>query len=63
MQTVSKYNPISMTVEAIRSLFVSGWTTPYGDPTTTILTALGVVGLIGVVTIGTTLYLFKKVVS
>ena len=63
MKTVSLYNPISITVEAIRSLFLEGWVTPYGSATATILTAYGVIALIGVVTIGTTLYLFKKVVS
>jgi len=66
MQTVSSYNPISFAVNAIRSLImppphcvictnVFDWST--------ILQAYGVIALIGVVTLGATLYLFRKVVS
>ncbi len=64
MQSVSKFNPISITVDAIRGLFLSN--SPQFATTNvaaTVLTAFGVIGAIGVVTIGTTLYLFKKVVS
>src|SRR5881409_1793540 len=60
MRTVSQFNPISITVDAIRSTMLNGWVS---NPAATILTAYGVIALIGVVTIGTTLYLFKKVIS
>ena len=60
MATVSQYNPISITVEAIRATMINGWVT---NPAATVLTAFGVIALIGVVTIGMTLYLFKKVIS
>src|SRR6266487_3277890 len=63
MQTVSSYNPISFAVNAIRSLImppphciictnVFDWST--------ILQAYGVIALIGVVTLGATLYLCRK---
>ena len=39
---------------------INGWVT---NPAATVLTAFGVIALIGVVTIGMTLYLFKKVIS
>jgi len=62
MQQVSPYNPVSITVDAIRATFMAN--APYfSNPAATILTAYGVIALIGVVTIGTTLYLFKKVIS
>src|SRR6266540_6648277 len=64
MQSVSRFNPISITVDAIRGLFLSN--SPQFATTNvaaTVLTAFGVIGAIGAVTIGTTLYLFKKVVS
>lgn len=57
MKTVSQYNPISITVDAIRALMISGFD---AGP---ILTAYGVIALIGVVTMSSTLYLFRKVVS
>ncbi len=57
MKTVSQYNPISITVDAIRALMISGYD---AGP---ILTAFGVIALIGIVTMSATLYLFKKVVS
>jgi len=57
MKTVSQYNPISITVDAIRTLMISGYD---AGP---ILTAFGVIALIGIVTMSATLYLFKKVVS
>ena len=57
MKTVSQYNPISITVDAIRALMINGYEVG------TILTAYGVIALIGVITLGTTLYLFRKVVT
>jgi ABC-2 type transport system permease protein len=54
---VSNFNPISYTVDAARALMVSGY--DWG----TVLKAFGVIGLIAVVTLGATLYLFRKVVS
>jgi ABC-2 type transport system permease protein len=67
MQNVSKLNPISYTVDAIRALMLptsKGATVfDWGSVSGTILTAYGVIGLIGIVTMGATLYLFRKVVS
>ncbi len=60
MQYVSQFNPISITVDAIRALML---TDPTVNVAATVLTAYGVIALIGVVTLGTTLYLFKKVIS
>ena len=60
MADVSRFNPISITVDAIRALMLND---PTVNVAATVLTAYGVIALIGVVTIGTTLYLFKKVVS
>src|SRR5881396_3297979 len=57
MQTVSSYNPISYAVNAIRVLIITGY------DWSTILQAYGVIAGIGVVTLGATLYLFRKVVS
>jgi ABC-2 type transport system permease protein len=54
---VSNFNPISYTVDAARVLMVNGY--DWG----TVLKAFGVIGLIAVVTLGATLYLFRKVVS
>jgi ABC-2 type transport system permease protein len=54
---VSNFNPISYTVDAARVLIVNGY--DWG----TVLKAFGVIGLIAVVTLGATLYLFRKVVS
>lgn len=70
MQNVSSYNPISITVNAIRSLVMCPLD-PTGVPTnctnyfdwTTILQAYGVIALIGVFTLGATLYLFRKIVA
>jgi ABC-2 type transport system permease protein len=55
--TVSRFNPISYTVDAIRVVMINGF--EWG----TVLTAFGVIGLIAVVTLGATLYMFRKVVS
>jgi ABC-2 type transport system permease protein len=57
MQAVSNFNPITYAVNAVRALMLTGF--QWG----TILEALGVIGLIAVVTMGATLYLFRKVVS
>ncbi|OLD04912.1 hypothetical protein AUG19_00030 [archaeon 13_1_20CM_2_54_9] len=62
MQTVSSYNPISYTTDAIRAL-VLGMNSNTGYTVGTILTAYGVIGFIGILTMGATLYLFRKVVS
>ncbi len=58
MQSVSSVNPISIAVNAVRDLSLTGFYS-----TGTILTAVGVIALIAVVTLGITLYLFRKVVS
>jgi ABC-2 type transport system permease protein len=54
---VSNFNPISYTVDAARALMVTGY--DWG----TVLKAFGVIGLIAAVTLGATLYQFRKVVS
>lgn len=56
IQTVSTFNPISYTVDAVRVLMVNGYTWDK------IITTFGVIGLIAAVTLGTTLYQFRKVV-
>ena len=55
--SVSNFNPISYTVDAARVLMINGY------DWATVLKAFGVIGLIAVVTLGATLYLFRKVVS
>ena len=57
IKSVSMFNPISYTVNATRALMINGYD---WNP---VLQAFGVIGLIAVVTLGATLYLFKKVVS
>lgn len=57
MQTVSMFNPVSYTVDAVRALMVNGYAW------NTILPAYGVIGLLAAVTLGATLYQFRKVVS
>ena len=57
MQVVSNFNPITYAVNAVRALMLTGY--QWG----TIFEALGVIALIAVVTMGATLYLFRKVVS
>ena len=69
MKSVSNYNPISFAVNAMRNMITgcppgelsSNCTT--GFDWSTILQAYGVIALIGVLTLGATLYLFRKVVS
>ena len=57
VQNVSMFNPISYAVNAIRVLMTTGF--DWG----TILPAWGVIGLVAVITLSATLYLFRKVVS
>ncbi|XHH10267.1 MAG: ABC transporter permease [Candidatus Bathyarchaeia archaeon] len=57
ISTVSMFNPISYAVNAIRALMITGFDWPV------ILSAWGVIALIAVVTLGATLYQFRKVVS
>jgi ABC-2 type transport system permease protein len=57
MINVSSVNPISYTVNAVRVLMQAGF------DWNTIFTAYAVIGGIAVVTLGATLYLFRKVVS
>jgi ABC-2 type transport system permease protein len=57
MQAVSNVNPITYAVNAVRVLTLTGYNWA------TILEAFGFIGLIAVVTMGATLYLFRKVVS
>src|SRR5437763_706956 len=69
MKSVSNYRPISVAVNAMRNMITgcppgqlsSNCTT--GFDWSTILQAYGVIALIGVLTLGATLYLFRKVVS
>ncbi len=63
MQTVSKYNPISFAVNAIRALTIGTIQAPNGYDWSVILQAYGVIALIALVTLGSTLYLFRKVIS
>lgn len=56
MQTVSSFNPISHTVDAVRALTLSGF------DWAKIGSAFGIIGLIAIVTLGATLYMFRKVV-
>jgi ABC-2 type transport system permease protein len=57
MQTVSMFNPISYTVDAVRALTLSGF------DWSKILSAFGVISIVAVLSLGATLYLFRKVVS
>ncbi len=57
VQDISMFNPISYAVNAIRVLMTSGY--DWG----TILSAFGVITLVALVTLGATLYQFRKVVS
>src|SRR5713226_5442467 len=62
MQTVSGYNPISFAVNAIRALIMGTIQAPNGYDWNVILQAYGVIALIGLLTLGATLYLFRKFV-
>jgi ABC-2 type transport system permease protein len=57
MQTVSSYNPISFAVNAIRDLIMTGYVW------NSFSQAYGVISLIAILTLGATLYEFRKVVS
>ncbi|HYC12464.1 MAG TPA: ABC transporter permease [Nitrososphaerales archaeon] len=57
MQIVSSLNPVSYNVNAIRDLALGGITW------STMLSAYGVTALLAVLTLGATLYQFRKVVS
>jgi len=57
MQSVSKVNPISYTVDAVRALMLNGFTW------NTIVTDYAFVGAIAVLTITATLYQFRKVIT
>jgi ABC-2 type transport system permease protein len=59
MQTVSSYNPISFAVNAMRTVILNGFPIDWN----TILQAYGVIALIGILTLGATVYLFRQVVS
>jgi ABC-2 type transport system permease protein len=59
MQTVSSYNPISFAVNAMRTVILNGFPIDWN----TILQAYGVIALIGVLTLGATVYLFRQVVG
>ncbi|HUI86674.1 MAG TPA: ABC transporter permease [Nitrososphaerales archaeon] len=58
MQSVSNVNPISYAVNAVRDLAI-----PHSFSLTAIASAFGYIGVIAVLTLGATLYLFRKVVS
>ena len=58
MKTVSDYNPISITVDAIRTVIG-----PTAFDASKIFVAYGVISLIALVTLGATLYEFRKLVS
>jgi len=58
MQSVSNVNPISYAVNAVRDLAL-----PKYFSVSAILSAVGVIGVIAILTLGATLYLFRKVVS
>lgn len=58
MQNVSNVNPISLAVNAVRDLALPNTFSAGAE-----VTALVVIGAIAIVTIGATLYLFRKVVS
>lgn len=59
MKTVSSYNPISFAVNAMRTVIINGFPIDWN----TILQAYGVIALIGILTLGATIYLFRQVVG
>ena len=59
MKTVSSYNPISFAVNAMRTVIINGFPIDWN----TILQAYGVIALIGILTLGATVYLFRQVVA
>jgi ABC-type multidrug transport system permease subunit len=58
IQDISSVNPISVAVNAVRVLSL-----PNQFAAGTVIEAIAVIGAIAVVTLGATLYLFRKVVS
>ena len=58
MQKVSSVNPISIAVNAVRDLSLPGY-----YPPGSVITAFVVIAAIAIVTMGATLYLFRKVIS
>jgi ABC-2 type transport system permease protein len=58
MQSVSSVNPISFAVNAVRDMSI-----PHYFSAGAIIDAVGVIALIAILTLGATLYLFRKVVS
>jgi ABC-2 type transport system permease protein len=57
VQDISMFNPISYAVNAIRVLMTTGY------DWSTILSSWGVIALVAIITLGATLYQFRKVVS
>lgn len=57
IQIVSRFNPISYTVDAVRVLMIDGFV---WEP---IISAYLVIGFVAFITLGSTLYLFRKVVN
>jgi ABC-2 type transport system permease protein len=57
MKSVSAYNPISFAVNAIRDLIMIGYNW------NSFLLSFGVISLIAILTMGATIYEFKKIVS
>lgn len=57
IQDISAFNPISYAVNAVRVLMITGY------DWMTILSAWGVIALVGLITLSATLYQFRKVVS
>lgn len=58
MQSVSNFNPISYAVDAVRDLSLPNFFSWNAE-----ISAVGVITLIAIVTLGATLYLFRKVVK
>ncbi len=57
MQTVSRFNPISYTVDALRVLMLEGYTWA------TLITAYTVIGVVAILTLSASIYQFRRVVS
>jgi ABC-type polysaccharide/polyol phosphate export permease len=58
MQNVSNYNPISYAVDAVRDLSLPGYFSWSAE-----VYALVYIALIALVTMGATLYLFRRVIT
>src|SRR5438128_5264221 len=60
MKSVSAYNPVSITVDAIRALVIGpDWTNMWNQ----LITTYAVIAIIAIVTLGATMYLFRKVIG